>query len=148
MLLRIGSLPSGDGWSFEPKWDGFRALAVADGRTRLLSRHGNDLTHPCPDIASRGQGHADTVLDGELVAFVDGQPSFEALQGVMRSRTPGSVGFLAFDALWIGGRSLLDETYERRREALEALKLGRPDLCQPSVRRRRDALRANAGTGL
>ena len=131
MLLRLGPLPTGDAWSYEPKWDGFRALAITDGRTRLVSRRGNDLTHLCPEVASFGEGHADTVLDGELVAFVDGQPSFEALQVVMRKRTPASVAFLAFDALWIDGRSLLDETYNRRREALETLNLNDPVYLSP-----------------
>src|SRR3712207_8774099 len=42
------------------------------GRTRLMSRRGNDLTNLCPEIASLGS-HRDTVLDGELVAFVDGE---------------------------------------------------------------------------
>jgi ATP-dependent DNA ligase len=55
--------------------DGFRALAVADGRTRLLSRRRIDLTRLCPEITSFGESHSDTVLDGELVAFVNGQPS-------------------------------------------------------------------------
>ena len=47
MLPRLGPLPVGERWCYEPKWDGFRALAFVDGRARLLSRRGNDLTHLC-----------------------------------------------------------------------------------------------------
>ena len=47
MRPRLGPLPTGERWSYEPKWDGFRALAFVDGRSRLLSRRRNDLTHLC-----------------------------------------------------------------------------------------------------
>ena len=131
MLLRSGELPVGGQWSYEPKWDGFRALAVADGSTRLLSRRGNDLTYMCAAIDSLGAAVPDTVLDGELVAFSDGHPSFGALEGVMRREQPASVAFLAFDVLWLGGVSLVDKTYEERRAALEALSLPDPAYVSP-----------------
>jgi bifunctional non-homologous end joining protein LigD len=131
MLLRSGELPVGGQWSYEPKWDGFRALAVADGSTRLLSRRGNDLTYMCEEINSLGTAVPDSVLDGELVAFRDGQASFEALQGVMRREEPASVAFLAFDVLWLRGVSLVDQTYDERREALEGLDLPEPAYVSP-----------------
>ena len=131
MLLRLAPLPHGESWSFEPKWDGFRALAVVDARTRLLSRRGSDLTRLCPAISSLGADLSETVLDGELVAFRDGQPSFEALQAVMRRGDTASVAFLAFDLLWLRGTSLFQEPYQHRREALEALMLPDPAYVSP-----------------
>jgi bifunctional non-homologous end joining protein LigD len=52
MLATLGTLPSGNGWSFEPKWDGFRALCFIDrGRVSLVGRRGNDLTGLCPRVS-------------------------------------------------------------------------------------------------
>ena len=61
------SLPEGDGWSYEPKWDGFRAIAFVDGTdTYLQSRNGRPLSRYFPEIEfPRGR----YILDGELVIF-------------------------------------------------------------------------------
>jgi bifunctional non-homologous end joining protein LigD len=65
---------------------------------------------------------APAVLDGEIVAFRDGEQSFEALQGVMRRRVGvEGVAFLAFDLLWLRGRSCQRVPYDERREELEDL---------------------------
>lgn len=50
MLSTLGRLPLGDGWWFEPKWDGFRGLCYVDQQVQLLSRRGNVLTHLCPKV--------------------------------------------------------------------------------------------------
>jgi bifunctional non-homologous end joining protein LigD len=109
MLATLGTLPVGGGWSFEPKWDGFRALCFLDqGRVSLISRRGNDLTRLCPGVSVLTGAHvAPAVLDGEIVAFRNGEQSFEALQGMMRRHVGvEDVAFLAFDLLWLRGRSL------------------------------------------
>jgi bifunctional non-homologous end joining protein LigD len=114
MFATLGPLPSGDGWSFEPKWDGFRGLCVVDRFVRLLSRRGNDLTRLCPGVSALSD-LGPIVLDGEIVAFHDGRQSFEALQGAMRHRTGSEdVVFLAFDLLWLRGQSLLNRQPLRR----------------------------------
>src|SRR4051812_11853238 len=77
-------LPVDDGWSYEVKWDGYRALLHKRGTTvRLVSRRDVDLTRTYPAIvdAARSLRIHDVVLDGEIVALgADGQPSFQALQ--------------------------------------------------------------------
>ena len=65
------TLPVGPQWSYEVKWDGYRALLVKDGsRTRLLSRNLKDLTADYPQIAAAASSLPGSVmLDGEIVAL-------------------------------------------------------------------------------
>jgi bifunctional non-homologous end joining protein LigD len=135
MLATSGTLPvNDDGWAYEMKWDGIRALAfVSGGKIRLTSRTGRDITFVYPELAELAAaiGAEDAVLDGEIVAFGGGAwPDFEALQQRMNISTAAQaralaaqvpVSYLAFDVLWLDGRSLLDEPYSRRRELLEGL---------------------------
>jgi ATP-dependent DNA ligase len=75
-------LPSGEGWLYEPKWDGFRCLAFRDGETVVLqSKAGQPLTRYFPEIveAVRALPVNRIVLDGELVLFTDGRIDFDAL---------------------------------------------------------------------
>ena len=130
MLAVAGTLPSDDGrWAYEVKWDGVRALvAVEDGRVRLRSRAGNDVTASYPELgAVRLDG--DALLDGEVVAFdAGGRPDFGLLQSRMhvgrppaalRARTP--VTLLLFDVLHAGGQDLTALPYDERRARLDAL---------------------------
>jgi bifunctional non-homologous end joining protein LigD len=85
MLAETGSTIRFDpGWSFEPKLDGYRVIAlVASGEVRLQSRRGLDLTACFPEIAAelRAQPGGQMILDGEIVALTpEGRPSFNALQ--------------------------------------------------------------------
>src|SRR4051812_2825397 len=70
MLARSGGLPAGDGWAFEIKWDGVRAIGYAEGgRLRLDSRNHNNITPRYPELRELGRAlgtHA-AVLDGEVV---------------------------------------------------------------------------------
>jgi len=132
MLARLSSLPRGDGWGCEFKWDGVRCLAYWDGRDlRLESRRLNDVTGRYPEFrhAFDGLGEA-VVLDGELVALdASGRPSFARLQRRMHlspgraakvaARVP--VFYFVFDVLQLGGESLLERPYRERREVLEGL---------------------------
>jgi bifunctional non-homologous end joining protein LigD len=125
-----------DRYGYEFKWDGVRAVVYVDGgRPRALSRNDNDVTASYPELRAMAEslGSTQVVLDGELVAFdADGKPSFGLLQSRMHvtsasqirrltQQTP--VTFLAFDLLYLDGRSLLDEPYEARRKALDGLGL-------------------------
>src|SRR3954447_2056283 len=78
---RVGGLPLDDAaWAYEVKWDGMRVLAdVQDGRVRLWSRKGNDVTIAFPELAGLAAAHADVLLDGEVVVLRCGVPSFSAL---------------------------------------------------------------------
>jgi bifunctional non-homologous end joining protein LigD len=114
MLATAGPLPAGEGWAYEPKWDGFRALVhVEGGRTTVRSRSGRDVSADYPEVALRVP---DAVVDGELVALVAGVPDFGALQ---QHLTP--VTFVPFDLLHLRERSLLDVPYDGRRALLADL---------------------------
>jgi bifunctional non-homologous end joining protein LigD len=135
MLATKGtSVPTGDGWSHEVKWDGVRILADthADG-TRLFSRNGNDVSVAWPELNRSPLGDRDLLVDGEVIALnEDGLPDFRVLQDRMHVRNVTSVARLAreipatymvFDLLRLDGRDLTDEPLTRRRELLAGLGL-------------------------
>ena len=132
MLATPGPLPHGEPWAYEVKWDGVRALvAVQDGSVRATSRNGNDVTAAYPELGQIACGTA--LLDGEVVALVDGVPDFGALQSRIHVRFPSAallaatpVVFVPFDLLHLGDRSLLDLPYDSRRVLLEGLSLEVP----------------------
>jgi bifunctional non-homologous end joining protein LigD len=120
------TLPAGTDWTYEIKWDGYRALAVKDGSAvRLISRNLKNLTHDYPTVVSalRSIKEKAVVLDGEIVALdASGRPSFQALQH--RSTEGLVLTYVAFDALTIGARSLLAEPLSVRRQHLASLLSG------------------------
>ncbi len=117
----VEKLPTSAGWLFEPKWDGYRALAyVRGGEATLRSRRGNDLTERFAVVA-RALPNAlrtpDAVLDGEVCALDDsGRPSFSAMQ-------QGSTRLVyeVFDVLEIDGESLTGLPLTERRDRLGEL---------------------------
>lgn len=135
LATRGTTVPTGDAWLHEVKWDGMRVIAtVRDGRLVLRSRNENDVTVSFPDLqglAGRGTfGGQDVVLDGEIVAFLDGVPVFGALADRMHvssarkaeqaaARNP--VTLLLFDLLHLDGLDLLELPLEQRRAVLADL---------------------------
>ncbi len=135
MLATKGDhVPTGSDWLHEVKWDGMRVLADLDAsrarRVRLTSRTEKDATVSFPELHDLPGD--DLLLDGEVVALVDGAPSFGALAERMHvskadraarlaERLP--VTYLVFDLLRLDGRDLLREPLERRRALLEGLGL-------------------------
>ncbi len=141
-------VPPDDGWAFEMKWDGVRALVlVQGGRPRATSRLGNDITAGYPELRALGEalGSTEVLLDGELVAIDDeGRPSFQRLQQRMHSREPAvlrrlaaqiPVVYMIFDVVWLDGTLLTARPYVERREQLEALRLAGPTWQTPPVGR-------------
>jgi bifunctional non-homologous end joining protein LigD len=122
MLATLASeVPSGSGWLFEVKWDGYRAIArVAGGDATLTSRRGNDLTSSFPEGAravSRATKSPDCVLDGEVCALDDGgRSSFSVMQ-----QGSGPLVFYAFDVLEVDGEPLVELPLRERRKRLEKL---------------------------
>jgi bifunctional non-homologous end joining protein LigD len=117
------SLPTGPMWTYEVKWDGYRALAIKSrGKARLLSRNEKDLSRDYPGIVAgiTALKLSDVVLDGEIVALdATGRPSFQALQ---HRRTTGmAVVYYAFDLLQLGAESFLDQRLDSRRHRLKQL---------------------------
>jgi bifunctional non-homologous end joining protein LigD len=136
MLATAGTVPVPDeGWAYEMKWDGVRAIArIAGGTARFTSRNRNDLTLAFPELAPIGEalGSVPALLDGEVVAFDDGgKPSFQLLQNrrttdearAARGAAEHPAVYVVFDLLYLGGHSLLDASYEDRRRLLEDLEL-------------------------
>ena len=125
-----------EGWAFEMKWDGVRAVAyLAGGRVRLLSRKGRDESAAYPDVALP-LSHLDVrdaVLDGEIVVTdASGRPDFGLLQNrinltrgadVERATQTWPAQLMVFDVLELDGESLLARPYAERREVLEGLGL-------------------------
>ena len=126
MLATLDEEPPADDaeWAYEMKYDGFRAItAIVDGRIAMWTRNQLDLTTRFPVVAAAMPKIKvkNAVLDGEIVALDDeGAPRFQLLQqGDQRE-----VIFI-FDLLWLDGRDLRNDSYAKRRAALEKL-LRRP----------------------
>ena len=166
MLAKLSdALPPAEGFLFEPKWDGFRAIVFrpAPGEIAIQSRDLRPLDRYFPelDAALAERLPTGSIVDGEIVVVGAHGLDFDALQqrlhpaasrvARLAAETPAS--FVAFDLLAVAGRSLVEETQEERRAALEALLAGaRPPLyLTPATRSGEVAaewLRAFEGAGL
>jgi ATP-dependent DNA ligase len=131
LAKRMSELPSGDGWIFEPKWDGFRVLVFRDREELLIqSRDEKPLDRYFPELAAplKEQLPERCVLDGELVVVRGDALDFEALQlrihpaasrvKMLAGELPASVVF--WDLLALGDRDLRATPFRERRAALEA----------------------------
>jgi ATP-dependent DNA ligase len=130
----VDALPSGAGWQFEPKWDGFRCLASRDGRRiEMAAKSGKTLARYFPEmveqLAALKMRNDNFVADGELAVPVGSTLDFEALQmrlhpaesriRKLARETPAI--FIVFDLLIApGGQSLMDRPLAERRIALES----------------------------
>src|SRR6185312_15493173 len=130
-----GELPDGDGWLYEPKLDGFRAVVFVDGRDLFVqSRNGKTLGRYFPELRFPEGRY---ILDGELVIRADGGgENFEALQErihpaasrVARLAEEMPATFVAFDILARDDASLLDLPLMERRAMLEQVVGGSVEL--------------------
>ncbi len=120
MATASTSIPEGQDWTYEVKWDGYRAQAVKRGTSvSLASRNLKDITRQFPSVtaAVAGVRAREAVLDGEIVALdAQGRPSFQALHHW--DFAGASVVFYAFDLLYLDGRDLTGLALEARRKAL------------------------------
>ncbi len=164
MLAGAGELPrEQDGWAFEIKWDGVRAIAYwRPGRLRLESRNLKDITVRYPELRALGRqlGAREAVLDGEVVALdAQGRPSFERLQSRMHLSSESAIRRLAdqtpityviFDLLYLDGHRTLKLPYRERRKLLEGLNLNGPAWRTPAYHsgNGRDLLTVSAEHGL
>jgi bifunctional non-homologous end joining protein LigD len=120
MAVPAAALPRGEEWSYEVKWDGYRAQAVKRGAAvSLASRNLKNITKTFAPIAAAVARLAvrDAVLDGEIVALdSEGRPSFQALHHASLAGT--SLAYYAFDLLHVDGRDLTREPLDARRAEL------------------------------
>lgn len=138
LATSVKKVPHDDGYLYEPKWDGFRALVFRDGdEVEIASRSTKSLTRYFPDVVEAIGANTPErcVLDGEIVIAQDGRLSFDLLSNrihpaesrvaMLARETPAS--FVAFDLVALGDRSYLDEPLSVRRAVLvEALAPARP----------------------
>jgi ATP-dependent DNA ligase len=152
MLAQLATeLPPGEGWLFEPKWDGFRAIVFRDGeRLYIQSRDLRPLDRYFPELAPACLASLPErcVVDGEIVIASPGGLDFEALQlrlhpaasRVAKLAAVMPSTFVAFDLLAEGGSDLRARPQAERRSRLEeAVARGGPVLLTPCSRDRRVA---------
>ena len=139
--LLAEELPDGLGWQYEPKWDGFRCIAVSEGsKVELWSKSGKPLGRYFPEIEATF-GRLKTkcfTIDGELLILSGGAMAFDALQlrlhpaasrvAKLAAETPAM--FMAFDCLELSKQKLTHDPLGERRLALEQM-LARED--EPSL---------------
>jgi ATP-dependent DNA ligase len=164
LAKRVSALPEGDGFLFEPKWDGFRALVFRDGAEVFVqSRDAKPLNRYFPElVAALTRALPErVVLDGEIVIEQNGVLEFETLQmrlhpaasrvKLLAAQTPASIVF--FDILAHGDEDLTKQPFSARRARLEAVvgKLAAPLHLTPATTDRTlagDWFRRFEGAGL
>jgi ATP-dependent DNA ligase len=152
--LLAAELPEGEGWQYEPKWDGFRCLASRNGgKVDLISKNGKPLGRYFPEVVKTLEGLARKrfLLDGELIISVGDALLFDALQlrlhpaesrvRKLSQETPAEL--MLFDLLSLDGEDHSDEALSERRAALERIhaSINEPGLkLSPATRDRDTAL--------
>jgi ATP-dependent DNA ligase len=127
---RVETVPTGEGWQFEPKWDGFRAIVFRSGETvAIQSKAGQPLARYFPEVveAFLALKEKEFVIDGEIVISIDGRLSFDDLlqrihpaeKRVRKLAAETPANYFAFDLLCSKGRLLVEKPIEERREQLE-----------------------------
>jgi len=136
MLATLVDKPFNEpGWSYEIKWDGYRAIAyLQNGNVDLISRNNksfNEKFYPILEELKKWKKNA--VLDGEIIVVNnEGISDFEALQN-WRSEADGHLIFYVFDLLWYEGYSLMELTLEERRIKLQSIFSGDENMIRVSA---------------
>ena len=143
----VRELPPGDGWQYEPKWDGFRGVLENDGgELALWSRNARPLLRYFPELRPLGDKlPSHSAIDGEIVIERGGRLDFDAMQmrlhpaesRVRRLSAEIPAQFIAFDVLLWKGKPIHQQPLEKRRAALEKL----PFTISPATRDARAAKR-------
>jgi ATP-dependent DNA ligase len=130
----VKELPTGNGWQFEPKWDGFRGVLENDGgELALWSRNGRPLLRYFPELRPLGDlMPPHSALDGEIVIARDGVLDFDSMQmrlhpaesRVRKLSAEIPAEFVAFDVLLWGGEPVHERPLEERRAELERVATG------------------------
>jgi bifunctional non-homologous end joining protein LigD len=121
----VDSVPAGNQWLHEVKYDGYRALlSLGEAGPKIFTRSGLDWTEKFPGIAEAAKSlPGPALIDGEIVAFKDGKPDFSTLQDAL-SKGGGDLTMFAFDLLEENGEDLSGLPQLARKERLRALLVG------------------------
>src|SRR5439155_22133629 len=127
----VRELPEGEGWQYEPKWDGFRGVLENVGKELALwSRNGRPLLRYFPELRPLGELLPPrSALDGEIVIVRDGALDFDAMQmrlhpaesRVRKLAAEIPAEYVVFDVLLWDGEPFWKRTLEERRARVEAL---------------------------
>lgn len=132
-MLAVNSDPFNSAeYLYEIKWDGYRGLAYLDGKTTIRSRRSVDLTDKFPELAGMHKmvARQPAILDGEIVVFDNGKPSFARLQSRGRIINTGTVKrsasnypaiFIVFDVLYAGGIPVMSYPLSERKIILSGM---------------------------
>ena len=142
LATRGRTVPSGEDWLHEIKWDGYRALVeVRDGSVRLTSRTERDMSAAFPEFEALAALPDRVVLDAEIVVFQDGAPTIHGVaerfqvqsrQRALRLAESHPATLMVFDVLECLGQSVLNEPLEERRRLLDALPIGETEVARIS----------------
>lgn len=119
MLAKLTDTPfDREGWIFEFKWDGYRAIAdLTEKKVSLYSRTGLEFTKYRPIIEAFEKIKMNAIFDGEIVALKNGRPDFHALQNFDIKTAP--LQYVIFDLLYFNGKDLRSEPLKKRKEILK-----------------------------
>jgi bifunctional non-homologous end joining protein LigD len=142
MTAAGGQFPEDDGWAYEPRWHGIRALVTAEtGRVVITDGVGGNLSLEFPEVRRIGRalGHRELILDGVIVP-IDGPTGkvrhdrsglarrlrIASDSGARNAARTSPVVFMAFDVAWTDGRPIFSLPWELRRRQLDDLRLDGP----------------------
>lgn len=110
-----------EGWGYEPKWPGVRAMARCTDETQLFDPAGKEITDTLPDLASLHDRVValEAMVDGVIVAFDDGRPAPDRLDPNSAGTTP--IAYLLFDLIYLDGKDITARPFRERRQMLEEL---------------------------
>ncbi len=122
----VNTVPEGEDWLYEMKYDGYRILSFIEGNSvRLMTRNGNDYTRRFRDVVyslTDLAGGRAMILDGEMaITDASGRTDFQALQNYMKNPKDKNLTYIVFDILALDGADLREHRLIDRKETLEAL---------------------------
>ncbi|WP_434512893.1 DNA ligase D [Desulfitobacterium sp. AusDCA] len=122
----VQTVPEGEDWLYELKYDGYRILAYIEGNSvRLITRNGNDYAERFQDVVYSLVDWADgraMILDGEMtITDAAGRTDFQALQNYLKNPQAQNLTYIVFDLLALDGADLRGQRLIDRKETLEAL---------------------------
>lgn len=133
----VYSVPDGEDWLYEVKYDGYRIITVAEnGKVKLLSRNGGDYTQKFSVVAEALKsviGNRAVILDGEMIVpDKEGKSDFGALQSYVKNPS-GALVYMAFDILALDGDDLTKLPLMERKKILAEFLSDMPDCVRESA---------------